>query len=503
MLWWVAVLCCVLSVSAAPTATTTTTQEPKRLVINLKRVGNTEDAINHMKKVREVVETDQAPENSFVSLLQVAENKDPLFKGTKHASFKYLEYHGVVTVGGNKYNMLFDTATPHTWLPSSVCHTCCAFDEGYAAPELDQAQGASMFEQFADGTWYSGVSQTSTFTFSEDLAVPDLSYFQILVKGSSIVAAPSSIHEKCSDNVMGLGFTSRWGGQEMGIDTSRVGHRDASTRELDSAARTHISVIDRLHQEHLITEPVFSLYLVDDEDGSELELGSINSNHISKRLNPKGLFWVSAVGFPNYHWAFNVPRVCFDDDCQRTGNIPARISSAVPYIAIPQDLYRTLRQTQERVLNPCLVKDSLPILSLVVVGSDQTHVSSRYSGNLELCPNDYVMEGPDGTCDFALVPTKLPMIILGTPFLRKFFTVFDIEQKRMGFAQTTELCKESVVPTKKQLVKAVVALQKQGVDPQGMTPADLDSKMQEAIDEVVRSNATESIRQTHHMRFLN
>lgn len=77
--------------------------------------------------------------------------------------------------------------------------------------------------------------------------------------------------------------------------------------------------------------------------------------------------------------------------------------------------------------------DSLPNIDFVVIGADDKHF------NLVLEPKDYVIKYTDdagqSTCVCGISPDDevSHLITIGQELLRAFTTIFDFDQKRIGF----------------------------------------------------------------------
>merc|ERR1712216_415925 len=91
-------------------------------------------------------------------------------------------------------------------------------------------------------------------------------------------------------------------------------------------------------------------------------------------------------------------------------------------------------------VNPdCSNVKSLPVISFSINGKD-----------FDLGPDFYVIRQTDGgkvQCQVGIEPMDaLPgMWILGDPFLRKYYTVWDADQNRVGFALAKQPSEEIIV----------------------------------------------------------
>lgn len=117
----------------------------------------------------------------------------------------------------------------------------------------------------------------------------------------------------------------------------------------------------------------------------------------------------------------NFLKMC-GDGCQ------VAVDTGTSQLAGPSEVIDRLK-TELAVDPGCANFGQLPALGFVI--GDQI---------LNLNPTDYVDRSDDGsTCEVALMaldvpPPNGPLFIFGDPFLRKFYTVYDRENMKVGFA---------------------------------------------------------------------
>merc|ERR1719345_667088 len=108
------------------------------------------------------------------------------------------------------------------------------------------------------------------------------------------------------------------------------------------------------------------------------------------------------------------------EDCQ------VAVDTGTSQLAGPTDVINDLAK-RLNVKNDCSNYNDLPDLGFVM--GDNI---------LNLKPQDYVDKGSEG-CEVSLMaldvpPPNGPLFIFGDPFLRKYYTAYDQENKRVGFA---------------------------------------------------------------------
>jgi len=115
------------------------------------------------------------------------------------------------------------------------------------------------------------------------------------------------------------------------------------------------------------------------------------------------------------------------------------VDSGTSVIAGPTKAMNALIAQIGTVNQDCSGIDKLPVVSFTLGGKD-----------FELGPDFYVIKVSDGGKEQCMLGIQamdagVPIYILGDPFLRKYYTVWDAEQNRVGFATAKQQQSATVV----------------------------------------------------------
>jgi len=182
------------------------------------------------------------------------------------------------------------------------------------------------------------------------------------------------------------------------------------------------SVLDRLVQSGVLQQGLFSVFFGNEGEQSEITFGSYKKSQMATEI-----FW-APVTVPGY-WQVAMDDItlenknlglCSPDKCQ------VAVDTGTSLLAGPTDVVAALVEKLQ-VADDCSNLQSLPDLGFIVGGH-----------TLNLKAEDYVSQHSTG-CALGLMsldipPPKGPLFIFGDPFLRKYYTVYDREKMRVGFA---------------------------------------------------------------------
>jgi len=318
------------------------------------------------------------------------------------SDFQNAQYFGPIKVGGQSFQVIFDTGSANVWVPASNC----SFFTCWRHPRYD-AKKSKTYEQ--DGRKYSvqygsgpveGVFAKDTVTLG-DVEVQG----QLFAEVWKVSFGPLNIaYAKGKfDGLLGLGFKS------------------ISQYQVPTPFETMIS-------QKLIDEPVFAFYLPNDgAKQGELVFGGIDKSHYVGEL-------VDVPLISETYWEVSMDAMSFGSASVVTSSTKAIIDSGTSLLAGPKEQVATLAKQagatsvlgKEYVIT-CDKKASLPDLTVTLGGQKFT-----------LSPDDYVLE-VSGQCLFAFMgidvpPPHGPLWIMGDVFMRKYYCVFDYGNKKMRMA---------------------------------------------------------------------
>lgn len=172
----------------------------------------------------------------------------------------------------------------------------------------------------------------------------------------------------------------------------------------------------------LLRHPLFAVFMAaDDAENSEITFGDVKDEHMDSHL-----LWANVRAGVGY-WEVHIDDVTLDDVPQQIcEDCRVAVDTGTSELAGPTDIIEKLR-TQLNVDRACKNFDQLPKLGFII---------SNHILNLE--PQDYVDKSNAG-CELSMMdldvpPPNGPIFVFGIPFLQKFYTVYDHENKKVGFA---------------------------------------------------------------------
>merc|ERR1719217_1072798 len=184
------------------------------------------------------------------------------------------------------------------------------------------------------------------------------------------------------------------------------------------------SLMDCMVRDKVLKSNLFSVFFgASDNEDSEITFGEFKANRIASKL------FFAPVSTPGY-WQVKMEDVTINNQkqnlCSGKEGCQVAVDTGTSLLAGPTDIINTLIDRLS-VGDDCANYKRLPSLGFIVKG----HV-------LNLRPDDYVDKSSDG-CSVALMtmdipPPKGPLFIFGDPFLRKYYTVYDRDNLRVGFA---------------------------------------------------------------------
>jgi len=188
------------------------------------------------------------------------------------------------------------------------------------------------------------------------------------------------------------------------------------------ASNKLFSLVARMTSGQALKHQVFSVYLSDSSsEASEVTFGDVKREHLASNLT-----WVPVEGTTGY-WEIVIEDITVDGVPKKIcEGCHAAVDTGMSRLTAPGSMMEQLKPFVGRV-NDCGDFHSLPMLGFLIKGQ-----------TFNLGPRDYAEIRSNGKCELSLgaldvPPPRGPIMVLGLPFLQKFYTVFDPVGKRLGF----------------------------------------------------------------------
>ncbi|KAI9282764.1 aspartic peptidase domain-containing protein [Sporodiniella umbellata] len=324
--------------------------------------------------------------------------------GVPLTNYMNAQYYGEIEMGtpGQVFTVIFDTGSSNLWVPSTRCMSfACVMHRRYSAGSSTsyRENGTDFVIRYGTGS-LEGVMSLDTLRVG-GIEVVDQGFAESTMEPGMTFAMAHF------DGIFGLGY------------------------ETISVQKT-IPPFYNMVRQGLIDQNMFSFWLSNKtgvEHGGELTFGGMDPDHY------KGEVTWSPVTRKGY-WEVELENTKFNGEKMNMGSIGAAIDTGTSLLIAPTAVTDYVNTQIGAVMDQygqytldCATVPSLPEFCFTFSGKDFC-----------LAGKDYVLE-VQGECISGFVamdipPPAGPLWIVGDVFLRKFYSVYDLDNNRVGFAES-------------------------------------------------------------------
>ncbi|KAL0968134.1 hypothetical protein UPYG_G00262810 [Umbra pygmaea] len=316
------------------------------------------------------------------------------------------QFYGEISLGSppQKFRVVFDTGSNHLWVPSYKCsinEATCSVHRKY-----NESKSSTYIKNGSKFSIYYGVGNVAGY-FSQDtctigsLSIKDQVFGEaVKINGANFVAARF-------DGVLGMSYPTNVG---------------------------TTPVFDNIMKKKLLANNIFSFYLNhkigSNQPGGQLMLGGADPDYYT------GAFHYVKVTRKDL-WNIHMDRVSIGDKELCKGGCDAIVDTGTSLILGPNDEISALQKAVGAVpwsggkyTVACKHVSSLPTISFTISGKVYTLTGEQYILR-------WTSKGKK-VCLLGFFATSLPSWIMGDVFIAAYYTVFDRDNDRLGFAKAKD-----------------------------------------------------------------
>ncbi|GBC05635.1 hypothetical protein RclHR1_06330005 [Rhizophagus clarus] len=325
--------------------------------------------------------------------------------GVPLSNYMNAQYFGEISLGTppQTFSVIFDTGSSNLWVPSTHCTSiACFLHRRYDSTQSKtfKSNGTEFAIRYGTGS-LEGIISNDILTVG-DIAVKNQDF------GESVKEPGLTFAFGRFDGIFGLGY---------------------DTISVKGVVPPFYHMVNR----NLVDEPIFSFWLNDaDKDnsiGGELVFGGADKSHFTGDIH-----W-APVRRKGY-WEVELEKVVFDGEDVEMDDTGAAIDTGSSLLAVPTivaDLINkqigAKKNFAGQYIIDCEKVPSLPDFSL------------QFNGKLfTLTGSEYILKAQNQCISAFMgldIPEPLgPIWIIGDVFLRKFYTIYDLGNNQVGFADS-------------------------------------------------------------------
>jgi len=312
------------------------------------------------------------------------------------------QYYGEVEIGTppQKFAVVYDTGSSNLWVPKINCQNCgywfihggkSKFDSSKSSTY--QADGSDFHITYGSGD-VEGFFSFDTVTLAQDLQITGQKFAEVQDAGGLGIGYMMGQF----DGILGLGF---------------------ETLSLGGATTVFKNAIDQ----GVVNQPVFAFDLGDEGDG-ELTFGGYDDSKFKGDIS-----WIPLSAAT--YWQIDIENISLGSFS--SGATSGIVDSGTSLITGPSSAILQLATSSGAMPNimgeytiDCGKVDSIPNLEFQINGKTFT------------VPGKDLVISSAGTCLFAMMGMDIPQgpqWILGDVFMRKYYTIFDYQNQKVGLAE--------------------------------------------------------------------
>nr|ATU82839.1 secreted A1 protease-like protein [Pristhesancus plagipennis] len=317
------------------------------------------------------------------------------------------EYYGKISLGTppQEFSVVFDTGSSNLWIPSTQCESvACTNHNQYDHDRSStyQEDGRRVLMRYGTG---SVVGQMSTDVLRiGDIEIPN----QLFTETTDESESP--FYRAQTDGLLGLAFPE--------------------------LAKDHATPpMNNMINQGLVEKPIFSFYLnrdIDAEEGGEIIFGGVNKDRFDEST-------VNSVSLTSTtYWEFRMDGVTSEGDGGRawcSGGCAAIADTGTSLIVgPPYEIDEIFELVGAEVYNgmgmvSCENIEQLPPINFHINGVKYTLNGQDYVVKMRNYGQEVCLVG------FSYMNTPQPFWILGDVFLGKVYSIFDVQNRSVSFAQ--------------------------------------------------------------------